>query len=58
MKNLMLLLVFAVMIFVLLGCEVTVDRSVQFEIAIDESLHTDALDGRLLLLISNNDENA
>jgi hypothetical protein len=39
------------------SCRGTEDKTVSFEVSIDESLHAGALDGRLLLLLSTNDNN-
>ena len=55
MKN-QLFLVGAV-IFFCFSCEMKVDKSPVFEISFSEALSSGSFDGRLLLLISTNDEN-
>ncbi len=55
MKN-QLFLVGAV-IFFCFSCEMKVDKSPEFEISFSEALSSGSFDGRLLLLISTNDEN-
>jgi hypothetical protein len=57
MKNPGRFLSFALLLYALIGCDVAEESSLKFEISIDESLHSEVLDGRLLLLISNNDDN-
>jgi len=44
-------------IMLLSACDVTIEKSTTFEISFSDSLSDQAFDGRLLLLISSNDEN-
>ncbi len=55
MKNQLFLL--SAFIFFCISCEVKVDKSPVFEISFSEALSSGSFDGRLLLLISTNDEN-
>jgi len=43
------------LVLILSSCEVSVEQSIRFDISIDEALHSEVNDGRLLLLISKND---
>ena len=49
--------ILAVFILLISGCTVTVDIDPRFTISYPKSLGKDPVDGRLLLLISKNDEN-